>query len=97
MDKDKMINIAEKVKFWEEQDRINKAIIPRVLKNHDLIAELSEKLTEYTDTIISLEVKIKNLQRKIECSEKEKLKSKFNVSNILSIAAIIISIVSILV
>lgn len=24
--------IAEKVKFWEEQDRINKALIPRVVK-----------------------------------------------------------------
>lgn len=31
-----MEKIAERVKFWEEQDRINKAIIPRILKNHDL-------------------------------------------------------------
>ena len=30
--------IAEKVKFWEEQDRINQELIPRVLKQHELLA-----------------------------------------------------------
>lgn len=29
--------IAEKVKFWEEQDRINQELIPRVLKQHELL------------------------------------------------------------
>ena len=29
--------IADKVKFWEEQDRINKELIPRVLKQHELL------------------------------------------------------------
>ena len=28
--------IADKVRFWEEQDRINKELIPRVLKQHEL-------------------------------------------------------------
>ena len=29
-------NISEKVKFWEEQDQINMALIPRVIKQHEL-------------------------------------------------------------
>ena len=31
--------IAEKVKFWEEQDRINKELIPRVVKIHELFTD----------------------------------------------------------
>ncbi len=29
--------IAEKVRFWEEQDRINQELIPRVIKQHELL------------------------------------------------------------
>jgi hypothetical protein len=32
-------DIADKVRFWEEQDRINKELIPRVLKIHELLSE----------------------------------------------------------
>jgi hypothetical protein len=52
--------IADKVRFWEEQDRINRELIPRVLKQHDLftahiethdsaaalMAEMEARLTE---------------------------------------------------
>ena len=31
-------NIAEKVKFWEEQDKINQELIPRVIRQHELLA-----------------------------------------------------------
>ena len=30
--------IADKVRFWEEQDRINQELIPRVLKQHELLS-----------------------------------------------------------
>ena len=30
--------IGERVKFWQEQDRINRELIPRVIKNHELLA-----------------------------------------------------------
>ena len=30
--------IAEKVRFWEEQDAINKALIPRVIRQNELLA-----------------------------------------------------------
>ena len=29
--------IAEKVRFWEEQDRINQVLIPKVLRQHELL------------------------------------------------------------
>ena len=31
-----MPKIGEKVRFWEEQDRINQELIPRVIKQHEL-------------------------------------------------------------
>ena len=30
-------NIAERVKFWEEQDKINQELIPRVIRQHELL------------------------------------------------------------
>ena len=32
-------SITDKVRFWEEQDRINKELIPRVLKIHQLFTD----------------------------------------------------------
>ena len=29
--------IAERIKFWEEQDRINQELIPRVIRQHELL------------------------------------------------------------
>jgi CHASE3 domain sensor protein len=31
------IPISERVRFWEEQDRINKELIPRVIRQHELL------------------------------------------------------------
>ena len=32
-------SIAERVKFWEEQDRINQELIPRVIRQHELLTK----------------------------------------------------------
>ena len=32
-------SIAERVKFWEEQDQINQELIPRVIRQHELISK----------------------------------------------------------
>ena len=29
--------IADRVRFWEEQDRINRELIPRVIRQHELL------------------------------------------------------------
>ena len=31
--------IAERVRFWEEQERINQVLIPKVLRQHELLVE----------------------------------------------------------
>ena len=35
---DERPGIADKVRFWEEQDRINRELIPRVLKQNELLS-----------------------------------------------------------
>ena len=32
-------NIAERVRFWEEQDRINQELIPRVIRQNELLSQ----------------------------------------------------------
>ena len=36
-DSEKTPHIAERVRFWEEQDRINQELIPRVIRQHELL------------------------------------------------------------
>ena len=50
--------IAEKIKFWEEQDRINKALIPRVVRAHELIQELAKAVSGFSDAIASTESRV---------------------------------------
>ena len=33
------VSIAEKVRFWEEQDKLNQEIIPRLIRQHRLLSE----------------------------------------------------------
>ena len=35
--------IAERVRFWEEQDRINQTLIPRVIRQHELLTKHIEE------------------------------------------------------
>ena len=55
--------IAEKVKFWEEQDRINKELIPRVLKLHELFTEHVEYHEEVSTLIAGLEARYARRER----------------------------------
>lgn len=51
--------IAEKVRFWEEQDRINQAIIPRLLKMHESLDRLSRNRDMTVEKISELEAQVK--------------------------------------
>ena len=33
------VRIEEKVRFWEEQDRINQELIPRVIRQNELLSQ----------------------------------------------------------
>ena len=45
--------IAERVKFWQEQDRINRELIPRVIKGHELLTKHVETHDESHLTAMS--------------------------------------------
>ena len=51
--------IAEKVRFWEEQDRINQELIPRVLKQHELFTKHIEGHETASDLIADVEARTK--------------------------------------
>ena len=50
--------IADKVMFWQEQDRINQELIPRVLKQHELFSNHVENHDEASTQIAALEVRM---------------------------------------
>lgn len=62
-------SIAEKVRFWQEQDQINQALIPRVVKLHDTVAEISRQM-EGTPTLLAA---MESRLRRQTHEEKEKL------------------------
>lgn len=59
------VKIVERVKFWEEQDKINQVLIPRVLDMHEQLKTTSllsqQNSSSYVQTISSL----KNLEDKL--------------------------------
>ncbi|MDF2052983.1 hypothetical protein [Priestia megaterium] len=95
--------IAERVKFWEEQDEINKEIIPRVIKNHELINELNVQLDNYSNIVINLKEEIetlkthnKLLKENMQEIQKTEKTNKGNVPIIISLLALIISFLAII-
>ena len=56
-------NIGEKVRFWEEQDRINKELIPRVIKLHELFTQHVEGHQDATSVIAAMEARFLKRQR----------------------------------
>jgi hypothetical protein len=71
MKKKDLPHIAERVKFWEEQDRINKAMIPRILKNHDLLTELAQQIASISKLASRSELKISSTFQKCEADSKQ--------------------------
>ncbi|HDR8169260.1 TPA: hypothetical protein QC096_000360 [Bacillus thuringiensis] len=71
----KEIKIAEKLKFWEEQDQINKELIPRVVKSHEMITDLA---AQFDKNLISMSLFQENIDENDEeiNSLHEKLKSE---------------------
>lgn len=59
--------IAEKVKFWEEQDKINQAVIPRLIEMNDSIKNLATQLGEVDKKIAFSESRIqKNIKEDLD-------------------------------
>ena len=67
------VKIAEKVKFWEEQDRINKELIPRVLKQHELFTEHVEHHDDVSSAIAGVESRMAIRLQEVEESLRDHL------------------------
>jgi hypothetical protein len=57
MSKNEVPKIAEKVRFWEEQDKINQAIIPRIVEMHEVIRELHLSTSSISSQIAAAEAR----------------------------------------
>ena len=49
--KPKDIRIANKVRFWQEQDRINQELIPRVIRHEEWLEQLTAEHADFPSTI----------------------------------------------
>jgi hypothetical protein len=52
------VTIADKVRFWEEQDKINQALIPRVLEIHDVVRDLHDRTANISVQIAAAEARV---------------------------------------
>jgi hypothetical protein len=50
--------IGDKVRFWQEQDKINQALIPRVLKLHAAVTEMTRERESASLALGALEARI---------------------------------------
>jgi len=51
-------NIGEKVRFWEEQDKINQLLIPRVVELHEKVVKLSKHAATAAESLAGCESRI---------------------------------------
>ncbi len=63
---DSIVSMLEKVRFWEEQDQINKALIPRVLQNHSLLVKLNVQNQETLNLIAKIREENMLFKKKIK-------------------------------
>ena len=51
-------SIGEKVRFWEEQDKINEALIPRVMEMHEIVTDLHKRTANISGQIAAAEARV---------------------------------------
>ena len=65
-------SIGEKVRFWEEQDKINQALIPRVMEMHDIVTDLHNRTANITSQIAATEARVlQNVKEQVQSLVKE--------------------------
>lgn len=57
------MNIAEKVRFWEEQQRINAALIPRVVDSVKSLEALTRQIADANERLLVLQARLAALER----------------------------------
>ena len=65
-------SIGEKVRFWEEQDKINQALIPRVMEMHDIVTDLHKRTANINSQIAAAEARVlQNAKEQVQQLAKE--------------------------
>ena len=60
-------SIGEKVRFWEEQDKINQALIPRVMEMHDIVTDLHKRTANINSQIAAAEARVlQNVKEQVQ-------------------------------
>ena len=77
--------IADKVRFWEEQDRINRELIPRVLKQNELLSahvasheEVRVQAASLMSSMDALAERHKREMAELEARTSEQIRSSMN-------------------
>lgn len=63
--KGKTPSIGEKVRFWEEQDKINNALIPRFLADHKQISIVSQEMVKLSTELSNAKFRHDKLEKKV--------------------------------
>lgn len=62
--------ITDKIRFWEEQDKINNALIPRVLQVHENQKKQLTLNSSLTDDISKIKLRVADLAERIKITNK---------------------------
>lgn len=76
--------IAEKVIFWEEQDKINQALIPRVLEMHDIVINTSNLSQKNSSDYVELKLSISEVSKSVKDINNNLLELNSSISNLSS-------------
>ncbi|MXW64355.1 MAG: hypothetical protein F4Y00_03700 [Bacteroidetes bacterium SB0662_bin_6] len=83
-------SIAEKVRFWEEQDKINQALIPRVIEMHEMVIDFQKRTDNISGQIAAAEARvIQDMKKQVQSQIDQKLLgARFAAYGALALAAL---------
>lgn len=81
-------SIGEKVRFWEEQDKINQALIPRVMEMHEVVTDLHKRTSNISGQIAAAEARVlQKVQEEIKSQSDQKLSSVHRIAYVALVLA----------
>ena len=67
-------SIVDKVLFWEEQDKINQALIPRFIEMHEMVIDLQKRTDNISGQIAAAEARvIQDMKEQVQSQIDQKL------------------------
>ncbi|MEN0066396.1 MAG: hypothetical protein AAGA48_29945 [Myxococcota bacterium] len=65
-----MAEIAEKVKFWEEQQQINDLLIPRVVQATKTVETVAGQVTALTERVVAQQAELAEATKRVRRLER---------------------------